>query len=245
MSIFGAVQFKSGGARTASSVSAAAANTALGDLVLVGVGWSDSGTVTGVTDTAGNTYTPLTQRNPGSAGHGLQWFYCTGATHANASNVVTATFSFGTNNYSIIAVWDVTLSGSAAYDTDTATSGSGNATTAIYSTTGTDEFVAVVALDGFGTGGYVAQASYTLDGSFGTFGGAEHIVFSSAQSGITSSFPTHPSTAEAIAVAFKVGVPPAPGRSKSSEMGNPSLATRIESPETSIVGTNLGTKIIG
>jgi hypothetical protein len=201
MSIFGTPATAHGGARFASSAAASALNTATGDLLIVGVGFSDGGTCTGVTDTAGNTYVPLTQR-VGAFGEQFQFWYCLSAT-ANASNVVAAAFSISNNNIVVFA-WDVPVSASPIYDTDTASDGGSDATTASFSTTGTDEFVATMAYDQFGGGGYSAGGGYTLDSaSFDTFGGAQHTVFSSTQSGITANFPGHSGGSAAFAAAFK------------------------------------------
>jgi hypothetical protein len=72
---------------SATTLAAPAVNTANGDLTVVAAkSGSVAGTPSSVTDTAGDTYTPLTAQINGSSG--LRLFYCTGAT-ANASNVVT------------------------------------------------------------------------------------------------------------------------------------------------------------
>lgn len=210
MSIFGTPVTAFGGARSAGSVSTSGGgvNTAIGDLLIVGVGWSDSGTCSGVSDLAGNILAPLTSRTEGSfedAGF-MQLFWCI-ATAANAANVFTAAFSSGTNNYSTIVLWDVPISGGTpTLDLDIASSGSGNGTTASFSTSSSDEFVAYFALDGFGSGGYAAASPYTLDSaSYGTFSGAAHGTFTSTQSGITAGFSSHPGIAYAIAAAFSGG----------------------------------------
>lgn len=207
MSIFGSLTTAFGGARSAATVSTSGTvDTSVGDLIIVGVGWSDSGTCTGVTDTAGNSFTPGTKHN-GAGGSFFQWFYCLAATGADASNGATASFSNPSNNNTIISLRDVVLTGgTAAFDVDVPSDGGSDHTTAVYSTAGSDEFVAVDAYDQAGGGGYAAQISpaYTLDSaSYGTFGGAEHIVFSSTQSSITSGFSAGSSSSAAFALGIQ------------------------------------------
>jgi hypothetical protein len=205
MTIFGTPAKVSGGARSASSVSSAAVSTAAGDLIIVGVGESDPSVTISVADLiGGNSYTPCTMRTATGTGF-MRWFFCV-SSGSNGSNIATASFVGGSGapNYSTIYVWDVPLSGSAVKDTDTDTSGSADGTSAAFNTTGTDEFVAAFALDGFGTGGYSAGSGYTLDSAgYGTFSAAEHRLFSSTQSGIAATFGGAPPTSFAIAIAFK------------------------------------------
>ena len=205
MSIFGSPTTVGGGARSAATVvTGSTISTSVGDLILVGVGWSDSGTCTGVMDVAGNSFTAGTQHN-GAAGSFFQWFWCNVATMSSAINAFTASFSNPTNNNTVIFVWDIPLTGAASFDVDVASDGGTDKTTAVYSTAGSDEFVAVMAYDQAGGGGYAAQTSpmYTLDSSsFGTFGGAEHIVFASAQTNIQSTFSAGSSGSAAFALAF-------------------------------------------
>jgi hypothetical protein len=208
MSIFGTAATGNGGARFANSLPASAVDTATGDLIVVGVGWSDGGTVTGVTDTAGNTYSPLTKRTGGSTGY-LQFWYVIGAT-ANASNVVTAATSLS-NNYSTIFVWDVPVTATPTYDTDSDAGTASSGDSGAFTTTGTDELVLGFSLDGFGSDSYAAGSGYTFDGDYGTFSGAAHGVFSTTLSGAATIFSSVPSTSYVIAVAFKgAGGPPPP-----------------------------------
>lgn len=70
-------------------------NVTTGNALVVFVGWNTSGvTVTSVTDTAGNTYTPLTQQASSTLAFG-QAFYALNVT-GNASNRVTVNFSGST-----------------------------------------------------------------------------------------------------------------------------------------------------
>lgn len=138
----------------------------------------------------------------------MQYWFCLAATAASASNSVAAVLS-ASNNYSTIFAWSVpVMSGTTVtFDVDSGnTAITNNATTPAFTTTGTDEFSALFALDGFGSGGYVAGSPYSLDSaSYGTFSGAAHTVFSSTQSGITASFTSRPGSSFALAINFKAG----------------------------------------
>lgn len=72
---------------------------AVGDLVVVMVTGQEGGTISGVADTATNSYTPCTASNTFT----LAQIFWTKATSAHASNIVTATFS-GAVRYKVIAV---------------------------------------------------------------------------------------------------------------------------------------------
>jgi hypothetical protein len=67
------------------------------------VRWDGQATGITVTDTAGNTYTALTQIVTSSSFVGAQWFHCLSAA-GGASHVVTATFSNARTYRSIYAV---------------------------------------------------------------------------------------------------------------------------------------------
>lgn len=76
------------------SVATTAKNTTTGNTLLVGfVGQEGAGvaTISGCTDTAGNTFTALTQYGAGGGGAIARWFYCHNIT-GNASNVCTGTW---------------------------------------------------------------------------------------------------------------------------------------------------------
>lgn len=211
-SIFGTPQFSGTGARTVPSLASNSLNTTLGDLIIVAVGSSDSDIAT-VTDSAGNTYTPLTVRNNFSVGF-LQWWYCNGVTSASGTNVVTATATTppSTNNYITMAVWDVPLSSTASYDTDSDIGTARSGQTATFTTTGTDEFIAAFALDAFGSNGYSTEPGWTNNGSFGQFSGAAYSRFFSPITGIQTVFSSTPNTSVVFALAFKGGsAPPPPG----------------------------------
>lgn len=85
-------------------IAAPAINLVTGNAVIVGVKMEASGTINSVTDTAGNTYTGLTDATYTTDGH-CRMFYCANAT-GNASNVVTGNFSTSVP-YRGITVWQV------------------------------------------------------------------------------------------------------------------------------------------
>lgn len=204
MSVFGTESNAHGGTRTSSPATTGTFVTSVGDLIIVGVGWSDSGTAS-VSDVAGNTYIPLTQR-VGAFSTFFQYFYCF-ATAASAVNAVSAAFSNPTNNNTVVFVRDIPLSGGAAYDFDSASDGGNDATTGSWSSTGSDEYVGVQAYDQFGTDSYAPGSGYSLDSAgfdpASPFGGAEHQLFSSPQSSVTANFSSHPGGSAAFAIGFK------------------------------------------
>lgn len=91
------------GASSTTVVTSSGVNTAIGDLLVVMVTGQEGGTISGVADTAGNTYTSLTQETTFAT---AQIWY-TVATAANASNIVTATFAAAVR-YKVISIelWD-------------------------------------------------------------------------------------------------------------------------------------------
>lgn len=78
----------------AATIALPAINTAIGDFLVVGVKWEQNTNADSVADTAGNTYVGLAQvNNSGSSGEPHVRIFYTFATVANASNVITVTFS--------------------------------------------------------------------------------------------------------------------------------------------------------
>jgi hypothetical protein len=215
MSIFGTPVFKVGTASGGSSTATPAFTTAAGDLIVVAVGWSADGgasTVTSVTDTAGNTYSPVTASPQANLGAREQFWYCLAAS-ANAANVITAHFS-QSQTFTTIAAWDVPISGgTAAFDVQAGGNDGGhnNITsfaTGSFTTTGTDEIVFAAMVNDFGTVTYSAGSGYTLDsGSYTSaepVSGAEHRTFSSTQTGITATMTGgSPADGAITAAAFK------------------------------------------
>jgi len=96
------------------TVAATAINLASGHNVFVFVRHEDTAATVTVSDTAGNTYTALTQANTSNGAYG-QWFYCLNAT-GNSSNVITATWSAARTYKYVTAV--VYSKASASYDTE-------------------------------------------------------------------------------------------------------------------------------
>lgn len=81
------------GDASAGSIAAAAKNTTTGNALAVHVKWEESvATLTGITDTAGNTYQIVSQGAHANGALRSAIAFCTNIT-GNASNVVTATFS--------------------------------------------------------------------------------------------------------------------------------------------------------
>lgn len=95
-----------GNIATSTTVASSATATTAGNLICVGIRWGNatSQTVTGVADTAGNTYTALTAVVNGTSDAEQIW-YAKNIT-ANAANVVTATFS-ATSAANAIYIWEV------------------------------------------------------------------------------------------------------------------------------------------
>jgi len=177
-----------GSASGPSSVAASAMNTAVGDLVICGVKWESGSSAIIAADTAGNTYSARTAaNNAGSSGEPHVRIFYTFATAANASNVVTVTFS-GSTTWSKIICHEFT--GATSYDAEStageAASGTAVATGAITTTAGAVVWSIV--------GGYTAQtfSSPLIGGGASTQGStvsdsvAHWRIFTGAQSSITA-----------------------------------------------------------
>ncbi len=87
-------QFSSGSATTIGVTPAGALTT--GDLVVVAVAWGDQSSTAAVTDTRGNTYTPIGSPVPYAGSRRVQLFYARNAIGGTAT--VTATFSAAVGN---------------------------------------------------------------------------------------------------------------------------------------------------
>lgn len=100
---------------TTTTAQTAVQNVTTGNFLVVFVGWNTSGvSVTSVVDTAGNTYTPLTQRASSTFAFG-QLFYSVNVS-GNASNKVTVTFSGTVTNCRVYSAQYSGIATSAAYD---------------------------------------------------------------------------------------------------------------------------------
>lgn len=194
--------------------------TSLGDMIvgLAVTGTTVGASVTSVSDVAGNTYTvvgsPSTSANSGTSGS-IFLVYCLAATHASAVNAITVNFS-SSANFTLSFAWDIPLTGTAYFDTYASAggaSGSSTPTTASYSTTGTDEIVLSIATNDLTGETYTAGGGYTLDSAaFATgTGGAQHIQFSSTQSGITTSMTSTGSGTFLIGAGAFNSTPPSSG----------------------------------
>ena len=217
MSIFGTVAFASLAAFSATP--SVTMNTALGDLVVVGV-QNKTGSIpaTGVvTDTIGNTYTRLTAsfiKDGGANQDGVIFFYCLSSIGANVLNIVQVS---GQTSYVALAVWDIPVSGgTVALDTSTGLPATGNDAgtasenllTGSFNTAGTDELVFAISCCSTVSITYTQESGWTLDSS-GILpyqkAGAQHVHFSSAQAGITASMTLSASEFWALAAAAFTG----------------------------------------
>jgi hypothetical protein len=169
-----------------STVVTAAQNHTTGNLLVVGVKWEGGGiTVNSVTDTAGNTYTPLTARNNGGGDPSFQAFYAKNIT-GNASNILTATFSNSSPNFTWIAAFQYSgCDTSAPFDQENFGSGtSTSGTTGSITTTLADEvLVSFTALAGGVTSftpgsGYTERWDGPVDSGIDTGTGEDQIVSS-------------------------------------------------------------------
>lgn len=183
-------------------------STALGDLIVVAVqSFAEGGSPT-VTDQIGNTYIPGTNES-NADNQFTRMYYCLSSIGANASNSIIVNYSPNSTFGGGCWIWDVPLTGgTAVFDTQ----GVGNNTTGTaiatgnFNTAGSDEIVFAASSSATVSGSFAAGPGYTLDSSGWAFGngGAEHIQFSSPQTGIHSSF-TGPSSGDwvIVAMAFK------------------------------------------
>lgn len=223
--------------------------TVLGDLISILFIGASGGLITSVLDSAGNNFTVSADLGGANAGH-VYYAYCLAATHASASNIITITFT-SSQNFASGFAWDYPLTGgTASFDTDLAAGAfadgtSTTPTSASFSTTGTtDEIVNVIVGNDLTGITYANVSPFTLDnGSFNSgVAGTEHASFTSVQSGITAGF-TSSNADFTIGVAGFVGTA-TPATGVSGDTGSTASAI-IESPRTSVMGSNLGTSIIG
>lgn len=196
MSIFGSpVTAASPLANPSGSTTTGTFATSVGDLIvcMAVTGNVAGASITSVTDVAGNSYTvvgsPSTVGNSGTSGS-IFLVYCLAATHASAVNAITVNFASGTS-FTLSFAWDVPLTGACSFDVAAfggGNSGSSTPTTSSYSTASSDEIVFSIATNDLTGETYTQGTGYTLDSAaFATgTGGAQHIQFSSPQSGITT-----------------------------------------------------------
>src|SRR6266576_228690 len=181
-------------------------NTALGDLIVVGCcGFTITASVS---DSAGNSYTAQTLRTGGS--RRMQWFW-TIATHASATNTVTATFN-SNGGVANAAFWDFQTSGTPSFDTDTDSHQNTSSPVASpsFNTAAGDELILALCGQDSGYSDFVAGSGYTLgplqsDLSFNR-AAAEYGIFSNGPStSITAGFtyPDSSTTTDTFAICFK------------------------------------------
>lgn len=222
-SVFGTPSKNSGGFLSSSLNSVTAGNviTSVNDAIAVVVFCSGGATTTcTIADSiVGNNYTvvgspSVTGTNSNIAGS-IFVGYLASSTGSTATNAVKATFNTN-QSYAQIYVWSIPVTGFAAFDVSAfghSASASNAPITAAFTTTGTDEFVAVMAGNDFTGQTYSAGSGYTLDSSgFNTgTGGSQHRLFTTTQSGITAAMGQSGSTDWLIGlVAFKATTPPPP-----------------------------------
>jgi hypothetical protein len=196
---------------SASSTITATTNTAANDLIVILTNSDHSTAPTGIADTVGNTYVQagtVTQL-PTDVKYITMW-YCEKSIGANASNVITVTYSGSTTGSVFVRNIPVTTGFKATFDvTQVGTSNTGTAlATAAFTTTGSDEIVLVGAGIATVSGTLVGQNGYLLDngGSGLTLErlGGQSVNFGATQTGITTTMTSSGSSAWAIrAVAFK------------------------------------------
>jgi macrolide-specific efflux system membrane fusion protein len=144
------VNFQVGGPGSGASVATSAGSHTATNTVIAVVSWEGSGTLTSVTDTAGNTYTKKTERRQ-TAADAVQVAYAFNIT-GNAANVVTANFS-GTIDFSSIRALQYSgLTTTDPFDVEAGGNGSSTAATSgSVSTNQADELLINAAVN-FGGG---------------------------------------------------------------------------------------------
>lgn len=198
-----------GASPSGGAISSAASDTHIliaGNLSAVAFRW-DSGssqTITGVADTAGNTYTPCSQMQDG-AGSRLQWFYCSNCL-GNAANIITANFDFTTDFVSIDRAQYSGILLTGAFDVEdvsgSATSGTPGAVSGSFSTNQTAELILAAAQVQATGGTWSAGSGYTLitQDAQGV-AGIEEMIVTTIQTGITATMNSTSSSSWCIAVA--------------------------------------------
>lgn len=199
------------------TIAAAAASHTTGNLIAVGIRWGVTAvTVTGVADTALNSYTALTKY---SGTGGWQWWYAKNIT-GNAANVVTVTFS-ATTNFPAVIVYQVSGANATSpvdVGTDVGSSvGSGGSpqtyTSPLFTTSNANDIilfgVTVGALGETMTAGTIGgvTALLTPSGASNPIAAAEYLVVSSIQSSITATITASAGASGVYSViAFKAAV---------------------------------------
>ncbi len=178
-----------------STVVADAFSVTAGNHVVCGIRWNQDAAqvVSGLADTAGNTYVQSTGGLVQNAGQAMTVFYANNVT-GNGSNVVTATFDAAATFQSIICLQHSGVSTSGSFDTyaiGTAASG-GSVTSASFTTAQTNELIAAFVSQSFiGTETFVASGTATLrQQAAGNAQGAQSESAATVQSGVTRTMTT-------------------------------------------------------
>jgi hypothetical protein len=144
------VNFQVGGPGSGASVATSAGNHTAGNALKVIVSWEGSGTLTSVTDTAGNTYTLKTERRQPAA-DAVQFAYAFNIA-GHATNVVTANFT-GTIDFSSIRVLQYSgMTTTDDFDVEAGGNGSSTAATSGNATTTQADALLLNAAVNFGGG---------------------------------------------------------------------------------------------
>lgn len=194
----------------ATTLAATAASHTTGNLIVVGVVWSNNVTASIPTDTAGNTYVSTTfKANNGTSDH-VEIFYAKNVT-GNASNVVTAHFSASATFRRIFVYQYSGCSTTAPFTTGEGSTGTAASTTSVVTgsfSTAIANSVLVAFMGGSGSeSADTAGSGYTLENAKlgGDSNGEDRIV--SATGSYTGGFSwTSSNSAWCAVAAFNDGV---------------------------------------
>lgn len=180
--------------------------TTTGNLIAVAVRVAPSTSVSGITDTAGNTYTGLTDWGS-TTSQGTQFWYAKNIT-GNAANIITV--NYAAPQATAVFVWEISgadttspLDAQAGFFTASAVA---TITSSAFSTTTANEII-LAAVQSFAVNQVMtANSGYVLDsagypaGAGNKYAGAQHLIVTSTQSGITSAMVTNPGNGGSIGV---------------------------------------------
>jgi hypothetical protein len=179
----------------AGSASAPAINAVTGNFIVVGTRGVN---ITGVADTAGNTYTKIAYY-AGAGSTNITFWYAYNIT-GNASNIVTATFASNTGYYNIaVAQYSGIRTASDPLDVyDTAQATGTSVTSGAFTTTNANDLIICYAANNSIAGTNSAGAGFTLRsaGALATF---QEKIVSSIQTGATVSISNSSSVGWAFA----------------------------------------------
>jgi len=186
-----------------------AISTTTGNLSVVGIRLNDGGpAITSVTDTAGNTFNPIAGSfiRDNSSNNNTQLYYAINIT-GNASNVVSVNGT-GTPSFSAVCAWEIAGAdrSSPLDQVVTGDSATTTVTSSPFTTTSANEIICAIGTGNNGGGQtFAAQSGYTFDGNVGPAGnlnsGAEHLIVSSIQTGVTTSMTASTTAPTVISVA--------------------------------------------